>query len=128
MVFLVKGTYMLGSRTVDKDGNIVNETKPLFTSDPDGGSVAVGILDDETLQPVGPAELFGDFQPWNYLSYALELLKPTRRGNIPDFKAITQKLSEQNPGLCPYRRECKSLMYCSDCIVSEWISEAEEDG
>ena len=26
MVFLVKGTYMLGRRTVDKDGNIVRIT------------------------------------------------------------------------------------------------------
>ena len=128
MVFLVKGTYTLGSRTVDKDGNIVKKTKPLFTSDPDGGSVAVGILDDETLQPVGPAELFGDFQPWNYLGYALELLKPKRQGNIPDFKAMTLKMMEHEPGCCPYRRVCKSEMHCSDCIVSEWISEAEEDG
>lgn len=127
MVFLVKGTYMLGRRTVDKDGNIVKETKPMFTSDPDGGSVAVGILDDETLQPVGPAELFGDFQPWNYLSYALELLKPTRRGNIPDFESIFKKAYEDYGNTdCPARHYCDRPR-CDGCIVHQWMDEVDEE-
>ena len=128
MVFLVKGTYKLGQKTVDKGGNVIKETQPLFTSDPDGGSVAVGILDDETLQPIEPVELFGDFQPWKYLSYALELLKPKRRGDIPDFKNITLKLSEQDHNDCPYRDVCSSMIHCQDCIVFEWLSESDEDG
>ena len=127
MVFLVKGTYKLGQKTVDKDGNVIKETQPLFTSDPDGGSVAVGILDDETLQPIEPVELFGDFQPWKYLSYALELLKPKRSGDIPDFKNITLKLSEQDHNDCPYRDVCSSMIRCQDCIVFEWLSERDEE-
>ena len=128
MVFLAKGKYTLGEKRVDKDGNVVKETKPMFTTDPDGGSVAVGILDDETLQPIEPVELFGDFQPWKYLSYALELLKPKRRGDIPDFKNITLKLSEQDHNDCPYRDVCSSMIRCQDCIVFEWLSESDEDG
>ena len=66
MVFLTKGIFMLGRKTRDRDGNIVEDVAPMFTVSEDGGSVAVGILDDETMHPVGPAELFGDFQPWQF--------------------------------------------------------------
>lgn len=130
MVFLAKGRCSLGRRQIDQDGNVVNETAAQFTTDPNGGCVAVGVLDDDTLEVTQPAEVFGDFQPWHFLSYALKLLKPTRRGNIPDFKAITTALAAQEKwrgGICPFCDVCShTSCYCDDCIVTEWLN-AEDD-
>ena len=125
MVFLTKGTFMLGMKTRDRDGNIVKDVAPMFTVSEDGGSVAVGILDDETMNPVGPAELFGDFQPWQYLSYALKLLKPKRRGNIPDFEGMIKQHAKVNGRTyCIFDDDCEA-QHCQDCIVREWMDDDE---
>ena len=125
MVFLAKGTFMLGRKTRDRDGNIVEDIAPMFTASEDGGSVAVGILDDETMNPVGPAELFGDFQPWQYLSYALKLLNPKRRGNIPDFEGMVKKHAKVNGRTyCIFEDDCEA-QHCKDCIVREWMDDDE---
>lgn len=63
MIFLAKGTCTLGRVSRDKDGNIIEQTPAKFEAGQDGGCIAVGILNDETMDQVGQAELFGDFDP-----------------------------------------------------------------
>ena len=76
VIFLAKGTCTLGINRTDKDGNVIEYTPAQFTMDDTGGSVAVGLLDPETMQPAGPVEgIFGDWNAAGYLEYALELLK-----------------------------------------------------
>lgn len=52
------GTYTLGRRQVDKDGNLVKETKASWGPDPSGGSVAIWPIDPETNEASGPARDF----------------------------------------------------------------------
>lgn len=122
VVFLAKGTCTLGRTQTDKDGNVVNSTPAQFTTNAAGGSVAVGLLDPETMQPAEPVSaIFGDWDAAGYLAHALELLNPGRRINIPNLKAIVQAAywEDGNDLLCDY---CQS-MNCQDCIVKEWKEE-----
>ena len=124
IVYLMKGTAHLGRTTRDKDGNIIEHTPAQFTTDNAGGSVAVGLLNPETLIPAGPASgIYGDWDAAGYLAAALELLKPGRKINIPDFKAIIQAAYREdgNDLVCDY---CQSPN-CCDCIVKEWKEELE---
>lgn len=126
MIFLVKGFCRLGSRRIDKGGNVVEESAASFTPDPAGGSVAVGVLDDGTQEQVGQAEVFGDYDPWGYLGCALKLLAPTRAGNIPDFENIAKKMyEEQGKRECPFLDQCERIS-CNDCIVESWMEEVDE--
>lgn len=63
MIFLAKGTCYLGCRTHDKDGNTIHETPPRFETVEDGGSILVGVLDDDTGEQIGAGSVFGDFDP-----------------------------------------------------------------
>ncbi len=126
MIFLAKGTFTLARRTRDKDGNIIRDEPARFETNPDGGSVAVGVLDDETMEQIGQAELFGDFDPWGYLGCALKLLSPSRRGNIPDFESILKKMNDENGNAdCCLLAWCERPL-CQDCIVYQWMEEARE--
>ena len=49
MIFLAKGHCYLGSRRIDENGNVVEESAARFEFDPEGGSVAVGHLNDSTM-------------------------------------------------------------------------------
>lgn len=127
MIFLAKGTFRLAQRTRDAEGNIIHESPAAFTVDEDGGSVAVGVLDNKTMEQVGDAALFGDFDPWGYLGEVMKLLAPTRRGNIPDFEIILKKMfSERGNEGCPLMDYCERPT-CEDCIVSQWIEETEAE-
>lgn len=122
IVFLAKGTCTLGRTQTDKDGNVVASTPAQFTIDNAGGSVAVGLLNPETMQAAEPVSgIFGDWDAAAYLAKALELLKPGQRINIPDLKEIVQAAYQEdgNDLLCDY---CKS-MNCQDCIIREWKEE-----
>jgi len=123
-VFLIKGTCTLGITRTDQEGNIVEDTPARFTIDDAGGSVAVGLLDPKTMKPAEPVSaIFGDWDAAGYLGEALNLLKPRRSANIPDFKAIIQAAYRQdgNDLVCDY---CQSLN-CPNCIVREWKDECE---
>lgn len=123
MIFLAKGICTLGQRTVDENGNVVKEIPAKFETDPNGGSVAVGVLDDETGEQIGQAEIFGDYDPWGYLSHALKLLAPTRAGNIPDFMSIVKGMHDDRPSsFCRFLNYC-DRPNCRDCIVQQWIDE-----
>lgn len=127
MIFLAKGRCFIGYRRVDKSGNVVEESAARFETDPDGSSVAVGILNDETMESEAPAEVFGDFDPWGFLSYALKLLAPKREGNIPDFESIVKKAyREYGKEDCPMLNLCERPI-CSDCIAQQWMEEVDEE-
>ena len=122
MIFLVKGNCTLGRKMRDQDGNISKEIPATFTSDQEGGSVAVGILDDDTMEQIGNAEIYGDFDPAGYLARALELLNPRRRGNIPDFELICKDMFKDQG-----RNRCSCTISCQDCIVGQWIEETKDE-
>ena len=127
MIFLAKGHCYLGSRRIDENGNVVEESAARVEFDPEGGSVAVGHLNDRTMTQDEPAEVFGDFDPWGYLGHALKLLAPTREGNIPDFETIVKKMYSEYPHWdCPFMGYCERDS-CGDCIVHRWLEEVDEE-
>lgn len=126
MIFLAKGTCTLGMNRTDKDGNIVESTPAQFTWNDAGGSIAIGEMDPKTKEiDEESVSIFGDWDAAGYLAEALELLKPRRKINIPDFKSIIQAAYKEdgNDLVCDY---CPRAGYdCQDCIVNEWKEEAE---
>lgn len=124
MIFLATGTCTMGMTKRDKDGNIVESTPAHFTFDDTGGSIAIGQMDAHSKEiDEESVSVFGDWDAASYLAEVLELLKPRRQVNIPDFKAIIQAFIEKdNIDFCDY---CQNLN-CRDCIVKEWKEETEE--
>ena len=124
LIFLATGHTTLGMNKRDKDGNITETVPARFEFAPDGPCVAVGELDPETMNPKEDTSIFGDWDAAGYLEEAIVRLKPYRRVNIPDFKAIIQKAytEDGNDLVCDY---CKGIN-CTNCIVREWKEEAEE--
>ena len=123
-VYLIKGTCTLGRVSKDINGNIKEEESAKFVEDVTGGSIAVGLLNTETMQPVEPVHgIYGDWDAAGYLEEALKLLQPNRKINIPDIKSIIQTAYREDGHhlLCDY---CQSVM-CRDCIVTEWREEIE---
>lgn len=123
MVFIATGTCTLGVTTRDKDGNILESRPAQFTPTKDGGSVAVGLLDPETMQPIEITSMYGDWDAAGYMAEILKLLNPVRKINLPDLKEIVKAAYQEdgNDLLCDY---CKS-MNCRDCIIKEWKEELE---
>ena len=124
MIFLAKGTCHLGVTTRDKDGNILESAPARFIWDKKGGSIAVGHMDPESKEIYeDTVSIFGDWDAAGYVAEMLKLLRPARKVNIPDLKAIVQAAYQEdgNDLLCDY---CKS-MNCSDCIIKEWKDEME---
>ncbi len=119
------GTCTLGRRQVDKDGNIIKETKASWEPDPNGGSVAIWPIDPETNEASGPASIFGDWDAAHYLPEVLHMLQPSRKTNIPDFRHIIMAAQKGGTDICGYCENYYDGM-CSDCIITEW-QESEED-
>lgn len=120
IIYLAKGTATIGISKRDADGNIVESKPAQFTFDGDGGCVAIGELDPETFQPKGPINaLFADWDAAGYLAQALEMLKPTRAVNIPDFAAIVKAAAKDHVDICDY---CQGFN-CRECAVAEWKEE-----
>lgn len=121
IIFLAKGTATMGMRKLDNAGNIVESRPAQFTFDDAGSCVAIGELDQETFQPKGPITgLFADWDASGYLSMALELLKPSRQMNIPDFEAIIKEAFRYGVDVCDYCR----VIDCNNCAVKEWKEDA----
>lgn len=141
-IFMSVGAVTLGRVTKDKDGNVVSRKPPQFTEDPAGGCVIIGKAelaeggqdDDGILIQTGPVEVFGDYQAAEYLRRAVELLQPSRPINIPNFRAIVREAVRQGVDICECCRplenqrdgEIRHTPACADCIVREWMEEAEE--
>ena len=122
MIFLAKGTCTIGMTKTDKDGNVVESTSAQFTFDGTGGSIAIGEMDPDTKEiKEESVSIFGDWDAAGYLAEAIELLKPRRKVNIPDFKAIIQAAIKDGVDICDYCQSCN----CHDCIVEEWKEDAE---
>ena len=127
-LFISTATVMMGQTTTDKDGNIIKHTPPSCEFGPDGGSVVVGKLKItyNSMEPDGPVDVFGDWDAAGYLARVLEELKPARKVNVPDFRGIVQGMAGDSFDKdCPFMEHCDSIM-CPDCIVTQWIEEAEE--
>lgn len=123
MIFIAKGNAFLGQTKTDKDGNVVERTPPRFDEAEDGGCVAVGIINPDTNQQEGSADIFGDWQAAEYLQRVLELLNPRRKTNIPNLREIIHDAyNDGGVDICEY---CGSTN-CSNCIIDEWKNETEE--
>lgn len=119
MIFLGKGHCRLGATKKDRGGNVVESTRAQFVFDETGGSVVIGKMDPETDGiDEESVSIYGDWDAAGYLNKVLELLKPRRKVNIPDFQAIIRAayIEDGNDLVCDY---CKSVN-CQDCIVKEW--------
>lgn len=125
MIFIATGTCTLGMTKRDKDGNVESSTPARFTWDDKGGSVAIGYMDPASKEiNEESVSIFGDWDAAGYLSKALQLIKPRRSVNIPDFKAIVNALWEKDrTDVCDY---CRGYN-CRDCIVNEWKEEHEDE-
>ena len=123
MIFLATGNCHLGRVDRDKDGNVIKNTPPHFEHCDDGGSVIVGKLNPDTMEQIDSADAFGDYQASAYLKKALALLNPNRAVDVPNFKQIIRSAINDGVDICDY---C-SDMNCSNCIVSEWKEEAEQE-
>lgn len=120
-IFVGRGDCHLGMTKTDKDGNIVEQTGANWEPNPKGGCVAICDIDPEKMEPIGAAEVYGDWDAGHFLARVLEKLGPGRPANVPDFRAILQKSAADGRGedfFCDY---CEQYGYhCRDCIVMEW--------
>lgn len=125
IVFVGMGTATLGSTKRDKDGNTISKTEACWEADPDGGCVAVGKLNAETMRPEEePISFFGDWDAAGYLSKVIELLKPRRRMNLPDIRGMIKRAKEdgvERGDVCKYCATCNG-----DCILIELWEASEE--
>lgn len=120
MIFIATGRATLGMNKMDKDGNVTESTPGQFFFTDTGPCVAVGEMDPETMEvKEDSVSLYGDWDAAGYLEKALDKLKPYRKTNIPDFKAITRALWKENIDLCEYCHD----QNCSDCVVRQWGEE-----
>lgn len=120
-VFLATGHTHLGMNKRDKDGNITESIPAHFEFAPDGPCVAVGELDPETMKPKDGPSIYGNWDAAGYLKETMDMLKPNRPVNIPDFKAIILAARKDGTDICEY---CQDFN-CRDCIVQEWKEEEE---
>lgn len=123
MLFIAKGNVTLGQKQTNEAGEITKETPATFSTDENGSCVAVGEFDENAPElNLNIHSIHGDWDASGYLGAILEALKPQRRINIPDFKAIFKAALDNGSDFCDY---CQKGIDCSDCIVKQW---EEEDG
>lgn len=128
-LFMAVGICRMGQTTRDGEGNIIKQTPPSFEPDPKGGSVIIGRIkfNDDGIERDGPADVFGDWDAAGYLAQVMEILQPSRRPNIPDFKSIIKSMVKEDfDADCPFPEHCNSAN-CRDCIVTQWIEELGEE-
>lgn len=77
MIFIEKGNFYLGYRTIDDNGNLI-QYRPKFKPNNNGNCVVVGMLDPKTKEQVGEPDVFTDFNAKGYLTKILELLSPEK--------------------------------------------------
>lgn len=123
-LFIGRGDCHLGRTRRDAAGNVVEHTGAKWEPNPEGGCVAICAMDPDKMEPVGAAEVFGDWDAAHYLAAVLEKLEPGRPVNIPDFRAILQKAMENGQGKNYFCDFCDQFGYsCRDCIVEEWMED-----
>lgn len=117
------GTAHMGSMKTGPHGEVLSVTPTRWETDPAGGCVAIWPLNPETMEPDGPAEIFGDWDAAGYLARALELLKPTRQINVPDLEAMIRAAHKDGFDVCNY---CPDFRY-NDCIVNRWKGDPDDE-
>ncbi len=117
------GTCTLGRRNTDKDGKVISETPAKWEPSPDGGSVAIWPIDPETMTVNGVTEIYGDWDAAHYLPRVLEMIQPSRKANISDFRAIIEAAAKDGFDVCEY---C-TYPCCRDCIVEEWRHDGNDE-
>ena len=121
-LFIGRGNCRLGTVRMDADGNVVEQTGAKWEPSAEGGCVAICNMDPDKMEPVGAAEVFGDWDAAHFLARVLEKLGPGRPVNIPDFREILKKAADDGRGkdfFCDY---CGKFD-CRDCIVTEWMED-----
>lgn len=127
LIFLAKGNARMGMNRVDKDGKITESILPKFETAPDGGCIAIGELDSDSMEQNGAADIFGDYDAAGYLAKVLELLKPSRQINIPDFRDIL-RASQADHDRDYFCEHCRDFGHrCLNCIVTQWREELEDE-
>lgn len=124
LLIIGRGECTLGHTERDAAGNIVQKSAAKWEPDPEGASVAICRADPDTMEPVGAAEVFGDWDAAAYLSRVLALLGPGRPINIPDMDAIIKGAIQEGFNPCDY---CHRAELCRDCIVTEWKGEIDDE-
>jgi len=117
------GNATLGRRTRSHDGDIITETPAKWEYDPAGGCLAIWPLNPETMEPSGPAEIFGDWDAGHYLPKVLDMIKPNRRINVPDLASLIRKAAKDGLDICEY---CPGYG-CQECIVDEWKEDNSDE-
>lgn len=121
VIFIARGTVTLGRTKRNAQGKAIEHIPAQFLADDNGGSIVVGTLDPDTMQPQDNPAIYSDWDTAGYFAEVRRELGPTRPSNIPDFEAIEKAMSEDNICICDY---CKRVdTFCSECIVREWIEE-----
>jgi len=117
LLIIGRGDANLGRVERDADGNVTKRINASWEPSPDGGSVAICKVDPDTMEPVGAAEVYGDWDAATYLTRVLELLGPGRPINIPDMAVIIKGAIREGFDPCDH---CNRFAPCQDCIITEW--------
>lgn len=124
LLIIGRGKCTMGRTERDTAGNIAKKSAAKWEPDPEGGSVAICRADPDTMEPVGAAEVFGDWDAAAYLPRVLALLGPGRPINIPDMAAIIKGAIQEGFNPCDH---CHGIELCRDCIVTEWKGEIDDE-
>lgn len=122
-LIIERGKCTLGRTERDSTGNIVQKSAAKWEPDPEGGSVAIYKADPDTMEPMGAAEIFGDWDAAAYLPRVLALLGHGRPVNIPDIAAIIKGAIWEGFDPCNH---CQGIGLCGDCIVNKWKGEIDD--
>lgn len=122
MIFMGTGSAHLDVVKKDAEGKVISRTEPYWEPDPSGTCVAIGPLHPVTFDPIeAGVEFFGGWDAAHYLIRALELLKPNKQINIPDFPAMIQAAIKDGMDICDYCKDRPGR--CPDCIVNKWMGD-----
>lgn len=123
LLIIGRGECTLGHVELDASGKETKRINARWEHNPEGGSVAICKVDPDTMEPVGAAEVFGDWDAATYLSRVLALLGPGRHINVPDMAAIIKGTIREGFEPCEY---CTARRDCPDCVVNTWKEGAED--
>lgn len=124
LFFVGRGDAILGRVERDANGKETKRINAHWENNPEGGSVAIGTLDPETMQPIGPAAIFGDWDAAGYLAQVLKELGPGRHINIPDMGDIIKGAIRDGFEPCEH---CTAVGDCPDCVITKWKEEMNDE-
>ena len=123
IICIGKGTTTLGTSKTNQAGAITERTAAKWEPDPQGGSVCLWQANPNTMEPMGAAEVFGDWQAAEYLGRVLELLNPGRGIDVPKLPQMIRRAMADGVNICDY---CGDFN-CRDCIVNDWKGDNDDE-